>query len=151
MKKYIIYATGAIIFSAVIAAIIFFGAKGHIEFETGTIEARKQKFKVEIADNADARKKGLSGREYLCAECGMVFLLDASEKYSFWMKNMRFPLDIIWINGEEVVFLAKNVPANSKKIFYPEKEANLVLEINAGLADKYGIREGDKIKLNINK
>lgn len=104
-----------------------------------------QEFKVELAISAEARAKGLGGRKKLCTECGMAFLFDIPGKYPFWMKDMQFPLDIIWIKERTVVFLAKNVPADHKEIITPSAEADIVLEINAGFAEKYGIKEGDGV------
>jgi len=62
------------------------------------------------------------------------------------MKGMKFNLDIVWINDSKIVYIAKNVSRDSKEIIIPEFEADKVLELNAGMADGLGIKEGDEIK-----
>lgn len=54
---------------------------------------------VEIADTADTRTKGLSGRENLASDSGMLFVFSESKQYKFWMKGMKIPLDIIYVNN----------------------------------------------------
>ena len=65
-------------------------------------------------------------------------------QYSFWMKDMRFPLDIIWIKNGEVVHVEKNVLENFSGILSPQVDADSVLEINAGNVDKLDIKIGDR-------
>lgn len=146
MKKFLIFAAAIILLAAAIP-MIFFDGKNNMD-RSGIIEVNGQKFKVELADSPEIKAKGLGGREKLCPDCGMVFLFDRPGKHAFWMKDMKFPLDIIWVKDERIVFLAKNVPADYKNIISPLTEANMVLEISAGLVDKYGIHEGDMIVLN---
>ena len=118
---------------------ILFTSKG----STVTIGANT--FAVEVEKTPAAREQGLSGRSSLQADHGMLFLFDTPDRYAFWMKDMYFPLDIIWILDGKVVYLEKNVPANFSGIIDPPTDANQVLEINAGNADKTGINEGDKV------
>jgi uncharacterized membrane protein (UPF0127 family) len=83
---------------------------------------------------------------------GLIFVFGDQGNYSFWMKNMLIPLDIIWINeNQELVYVSKNnAPCNDGCIsITPPKEAKYVLEINAGLADKYGFEAGDKVWLHL--
>lgn len=107
-------------------------------------------FDIEIADDAAERSKGLSDRESLEENHGMLFLFGLPSARNFWMKNMNFPLDIIWINGDKIVGFAENVPPNNSQTpaIYSSLEAvDKVLEINAGLVQKLGIKIGDKIEL----
>ena len=62
------------------------------------LEIGEETFIVEIADNDEERVRGLSLREPIEANRGMLFIFDVSGNYSFWMKDMLFALDIIWIN-----------------------------------------------------
>lgn len=110
-----------------------------------SVSINGHKFTVEIADDAKERAKGLGEREKLCDFCGMLFEFSEKEKYSFWMKGMKFPLDIIWISDDRIVYVTKNISSSFKGSINPGIEANRVLEINAGLADEYGIKEGDRI------
>jgi uncharacterized membrane protein (UPF0127 family) len=91
----------------------------------------EKKYFLEIAKSDVEREKGLGGREDLCAECGMLFVFDRPDRYAFWMKGMRFPLDIIWLSGDKVVFVAHNVEPNFSGIIGPDVLADRVIEINA--------------------
>lgn len=104
-----------------------------------------QKFSVEIADTSEKRSRGLGGREGICENCGMLFIFDGPGKYSFWMKDMQFSLDILWIRGEEVVYIARNISPDFRGTIRPVKDADQVLEINGGLCDKLGIKEGSRV------
>jgi uncharacterized protein len=102
-------------------------------------------FYSEVVSNTDKMHKGLGGRNSLCQSCAMLFQFTKPEKYTFWMKDMRFPLDIIWISDGKVVYLEKNVSENFPGIMIPSTDADQVLEINAGNADKFDIKIGDMI------
>lgn len=114
-----------------------------------TISVNGQRFQAEIVSTQSKLALGLGGRDSLCAECGMIFVFSQKDKHPFWMKGMRIPLDIIWFDsaGGRIVHIEKNIPADSKEIYSSPEKANRVLEINAGLADRYGIKVGDSVKL----
>jgi uncharacterized membrane protein (UPF0127 family) len=115
-----------------------------------TIRIGEKKFRVEVVDTPSKTSKGLGERKKICEKCGMLFEFQEKKRYSFWMEGMKFDLDIIWIDGSEIVHIAKNVPYLSREIIMPESKADRVLEINAGLAEKYGLKIGDKILLDRN-
>ena len=105
-------------------------------------------FNIELADSKEERRQGLMFREKMDAGKGMLFIFDKQGFYSFWMKNTLIPLDIIWINEDKkVVVISKNAqpcaPDECVSI-NPKKEARYVLELNAGIADKIGLKIGDK-------
>lgn len=103
---------------------------------------------VEIADTPGKRAKGLSGRESLAENRGMLFVFDKPGYYSFWMKDMLIPLDFIWLNGGEIIQINENIRPKDyppPKFFTPKYPADSVLEINAGTAKKLNIKIGDKI------
>ena len=74
-----------------------------------TAEIRGRKFDLEVVATEETRQKGLGGRDALCSNCGMLFVFSQSGNHSFWMKDMRFNLDIIWISGGKIVYIAKNL------------------------------------------
>jgi hypothetical protein len=117
--------------------------------EIEKISVENAVFYAEIVADKKTREEGLSGRKSLCKSCAMLFLFDKPEKYGFWMKGMNFPIDIIWIHEKRIVHIEKNVPYESLEIFVPESAADMVLEINAGLSDKFGIKKGDRINIKI--
>jgi uncharacterized protein len=111
----------------------------------------KKCFDVEKVSSFAEREKGLMFRESLDVNNGMLFIFDKEDIYAFWMKNTLIPLDMIWINSSnEVVFVYENATPcgeNECPPIPPDKKAIYVLEINAGLAEKYSIKSGDKVKI----
>lgn len=103
---------------------------------------------VEIADSQEKRTKGLSGRNSLPKNKGMLFLFDKPDFYGFWMKGMNFPLDFIWIKDNEVIELTKNVKPEDfqpPNLLIPKDRVNKVLEVNAGFIEEFNIKIGDKV------
>ena len=79
---------------------------------------------------------------------GLLFIFDKTGDYGFWMKDMNFPIDIIWIKDDKVVYVLPDVKQDSyPNVFYSSEPANEVLEINAGLSEKLGINAGDSFLL----
>lgn len=107
---------------------------------------------VEISDTLEKQEKGLSGRQSMPENQGMLFVFDRPDFYSFWMKDMNFSLDFIWIRGDEVVEITRNVkPEDYKppKSLVPKNKIDKVLEFNAGMAEKMGIKEGNKADFKV--
>lgn len=109
---------------------------------------------IEVADTPQTRAKGLGGRESISSDSGMLFIFPESKKYQFWMKGMKFPLDIIFINNGSVVDFLKNVPSpvpNQKDSDLPRLQPttaiDMVLEVNAGYIDANRINIGDSVSL----
>lgn len=95
-------------------------------------------FLVEIARSQQERSQGLMNKDYLAESRGMLFIFDKEDIYSFWMKNVLIPLDIVWINQDkEVVYVYKNAQPCTEECesIKPDKKARYVLEVNAGQAD----------------
>src|SRR3954465_15494311 len=100
-----------------------------------TIKAHK--YTVQLADTPDGRDKGLGGIKQIGEEEGMLFLFSEPQMPSFWMKDMLFPIDIVWINGDRIVDITDNVkpmpdtPVVQLPIYKPSVAADKVLEVNA--------------------
>lgn len=110
-----------------------------------------QVFKVEIAQTQTEIAHGLSNRRNLCQTCGMLFKFQDYQIRHFWMKEMNFPLDIIWIKNDIIVGLAENVPILTEgevTRVSSNEPVNLVLEVNSGWAKANGVTIGDKIGLD---
>ena len=108
--------------------------------------------KVEVADTMLKKAKGLSGREMLKENSGMLFVFEKPGKPTFWMAGMNFPLDIIWINGNKIVDISKNIQAPKNTgglpvIISPSTKIDKVLELSAGAVEKFNIKIGDEIKI----
>ena len=109
-----------------------------------------QELRLIVAKDEKSRMNGLSGRRSLNENTGMLFVFDKKDTYGFWMKNMNFPIDIIFLDGNKVVDIKKNVPEPKSEnaelpVYRPKKPANYVLEVNTGVADKLKITEGSTI------
>jgi uncharacterized protein len=120
----------------------------------GQVKINDKTFKVFIAETPKDKQVGLSSRTSLPQDQGMVFLFDNPDYYSFWMKEMKFPIDIIFINNDRVVTVHKNAqpPASEDQdlpIYRPDQPADTVLEINAGLSDEYDIKPGDTLDIQL--
>lgn len=134
------------LFAAALASLSIFLQKYSIHGnKLETIKINGNKFKAEVVDSSPKLSKGLGGRDGLCKKCGMLFKFSKKGHYSFWMEGMRFGLDIIWIDGDEIVYIAKNVSSGSSEIITPDVESDRVFEINEGLAEKLEIKIGDKM------
>ncbi len=107
-------------------------------------------FAVEIADDNETRARGLMHRERLAPNAGMLFDFKREQPVSFWMRNTLIPLDMFFIKADgRIVKIAKRtVPHSEEGIASPEPVL-AVLETNAGVADRYGIRPGDIVRHRI--
>jgi uncharacterized membrane protein (UPF0127 family) len=106
-------------------------------------------FGVEIVSSPEKTALGLSGRESICEKCGMLFIFEGVAYRSFWMKDMKFDLDMVYISGDKIVYIAKNVrhENGTKEVVQPDAKADKILEVNAGTSDKFGLKVGDMIGL----
>jgi uncharacterized membrane protein (UPF0127 family) len=107
--------------------------------------------RAEVADDDAERALGLGGRDALARDAGMYFVLRADTR-GIWMKGMRFPLDLVWIEDDRVVEVTARVPNEPPgtpdaelPIYSPSVPANRVLEVNAGWAREHGVRRGDRV------
>jgi uncharacterized protein len=136
--------------------IIFFGIYYfcYIRFSENTATINGYRFKIEVLTDPEAQSLGMSDKPELEKDRGMLFQFPKKEVRYFWMKNMNFPLDIVWINDDEIVKISKNLPAEDgtpENIYGSDQIVNNVLEINAKLSDEYNFRIGDKVIFNIKK
>lgn len=116
--------------------------------KTSKISINDHVIRVEIASSPISQSKGLSNRTSLKDDEGMLFTFPRKDLYSFWMKEMNFPLDFIWIDKETVVDVSRNIPvftSGELQTYSGRLPYDKVLEISAGSADKYGIKIGDKV------
>src|SRR3989344_1775222 len=118
-----------------------------------TVAINGQTYFIEIADTAASQQHGLSDRTSLPQEHGMLFIFPEKQVRSFWMKDMHFPLDMIWIDGDTIVDITENVPpptpGESPAIVYPKAPVDKVLELNAGEVKRIGVSAGQKVLLSI--
>lgn len=112
--------------------------------------------KVSVADTDTERRQGLSGRESMPEDEGVLFTFPKENVITpFWMKDMKMAIDIIWINDAEIVQIDRNaspqpgVPDNELTLYKPTTPVDYVLEVNAGWADRHGVLVGEKVEIII--
>ncbi len=106
--------------------------------------------KLEIARTPVELALGLGDRAFLDQDAGMLFVMPLRARHTFWMKDMRFPLDIIWLDEDKIVdMVTLQAPTSSDfvPIYTPQLPANRVLELNAGEAQKLGLQSGTQLQL----
>ena len=109
-----------------------------------------KKISVEVADTVEKRSLGLGKRSGLENGWGMLFVFEKRKQHGFWMKDMEFPLDIIWLDNHRIAYILRNVqPAKSgviPPVMTPPETVNFVLEIDAGRADELKLQVGQHLK-----
>lgn len=150
MKKYrYYYLAGALMLLALIviaAAVLISGNKLNVT----QVKIGNAVINVELALTPAQQYQGLSDRDSLCADCGMLFVFAQKTPQTFVMRRMRFPLDIIFINNNKIIKIYKNLApeGESVKNYYESGEAvDYVLEVNGGVADAKGIKIGDEVRV----
>jgi uncharacterized membrane protein (UPF0127 family) len=107
-------------------------------------------FQLEIADSAREKYKGLSGRNYLCGDCAMLFVFEDTKERSFVMREMMIPIDILFINNGVITDVYKNLNPEGKEYssYYDSSgPVDMVLEINSNYSDSYNINVGDNVNV----
>lgn len=122
----------------------------------GTVTVNDKKINVLLADTEEKREKGLSGKKSLPENQGMLFIFDTADYPSFWMKEMQFPIDIIFINDKTVTTVYENVapPADENEqlpLYKPSAPSDKVLEINGGQSQTLGIKPGTTLDITLKK
>lgn len=100
---------------------------------------------IEIADNAYETQTGMMYRNSMASNQGMLFVFEDVTERFFYMKNTKIPLDIIYINNDKIVSFQKNAQPFNEASLPSNVPAKYVLEVNAGLADSWGLHVGDSI------
>ena len=138
-----------------VLALIAAAASCLSDAQAPTVAVGGVEFEVEVAHTPADRAKGLSGRDSLPPNTGMLFVFESGRASTFWMKGMRFPLDFVWIGGDcTVVDVAIDAPPepgvpDSQLVRYePAAPAVYTLEINAGAVGAQGIGIGDEVRFS---
>ncbi len=99
-------------------------------------------FRTDLALNEAARTKGLSGVTELAPDKALLMVFPTEGKWGIWMKDMKIPLDIVWLDKDKkVIYIVKSasLDGSNPKIYMPEKLAQYVIELPAGTVDKMAI------------
>lgn len=107
---------------------------------------------IEISDDAEERRIGLSNHIFLDSDRGMLFLFDDLSRPAFWMKDMDFPIDIVWLRDGTVVGIESDLQPTTVEnppSVRPNDDINQVLEVNAGFALRHGLKPGQTLDINL--
>jgi len=103
---------------------------------------------LEIAQTNQERKKGLSNRQEICSNCGMLFIFNKEDQHSFWMKDTYVPLDIIWLNSKkEIVKIITAAKTDSETVYTNKTPAKYVIELPANESLKLKLQIGETIPI----
>jgi len=106
---------------------------------------------VEIASTPEEKARGLMYRDSLEDGKGILFLFDSESRHGFWMKNMKFPIDMIWVNSDrEIVYIERSVPPCREEpctVYRPSGKAKYVLETRANFTGDNGIGVGTGVRI----
>jgi uncharacterized membrane protein (UPF0127 family) len=129
--------------------VIFLWLKVTLHETDSIITAGSYSFTVEVADTQSEREQGLSERDSMAANHGMLFDFKQDGKWQMWMLKMRFNLDMAWLDETgRVVYMRENItPDTFPNAFIPDVSARYVLEVNAGSLQAAGVKLGDTVRL----
>ena len=148
MKKLLLVLVVIMVIGAV-SGFIFYNQMNKTSYVDVTIGDTT--FSAQLVANEADREKGLGGRQSLGENEGMLFKFPGNGFYSFWMKDMLIPLDIIWIQDTVIVDMQKDapvdIPGTKPLVYTPINQANYVLEVSAGTAEQYGFKIGDSVTI----
>jgi uncharacterized protein len=119
------------------------------------VEIAGKTFSVEVADEEEEREKGLSNRKTLGENEGMLFVFEYPTIPVFWMKDMKFPIDIVWISEGKVIGWVSNVLPEpgirdeDLAVYSPPQLVDMILEIPSGTVSGQNIVEGDAVSVKI--
>ena len=152
MFKFVLIILSAVIVVLIILLFFNFYRNSDIDLikpdqDKKTITINDREIIVEIADEPNEQTRGLSGRESLLENEGMLFIFPQPATPSFWMKEMKFAIDIIWLDAASIIVgIQKNVsPDTFPQTFFPPSPIKYVLEVNAGWSERNKIKAGTKV------
>jgi uncharacterized membrane protein (UPF0127 family) len=114
-----------------------------------TVVGDSKSISVVIARTPESQARGLSGTESLPENSGMLFIFPKPDTYGFWMKDMHYPLDLIWIDQNHTIseITANVAPDTYPEVFYPHGLVTAVLEVEGGFSTRYGLTIGQPLIL----
>ncbi len=125
---------------------ITFTKEGELQLLKAENDSLIASLDIEIADDDYQTETGLMYRQSMAENQGMLFVFQNMQPRSFYMKNTQIPLDIIYFNSEkEIVSIQKNAKPLDETSLPSQAASQYVLEVNAGLSDKWKLEKGDKI------
>ena len=125
--------------------------EGELVFLDENSEDTLAQIAIEVADDDAQRTQGLMYRSSLPDSGGMLFIFDQASPRSFWMKNTKIPLDILYVDETKRIFMIyKSVMPYSERSIPSQEAALYVVEVNSGFTTRNQIEEGDQISFVLN-
>lgn len=127
------------------------------ERAAATVTIGGARIDAELARTSAEKQRGLGGRRGLAPGAGMLFVFDEPDRHVFWMLDMQFALDFVWIRDDRIVDLTPDVPPPPPEVdagsgalrqVSPREPARLVLEVAAGTIAKRGWKVGDAVEID---
>ena len=155
MKKYLSFIIVLLFLSICVFFIINKVKRNNMNITNITTDKKHVVLKIneteivaEIVDTIESRTLGLSGRTSMVEKEGMLFVFDEAGNYPFWMKDMLFSIDIIWLDAnKKIVFIKENAtPESFPETWGGEVKAKYVLEVISGFVKKHKLKIGDKVE-----
>jgi len=135
----------------ILLAVAYYGFS---KYQKNTVEINNFVFKTEIVKSQADLERGLSGKKNISADQAMLFVLPDKYIQTFWMKDMNFDIDLLWIDGNKVVAYEQNMlapeentPINKLVKYRSPQAVDRVLEIKAGSIENLGIKIGDIVNI----
>ncbi len=130
--------------------ILFFGV---ISSQASSVCIKNGCVNVDVVSEPKELQRGLQGRENLTYNQGMLFVFKTDDFQRFWMKDMKFAIDMIWIdNQRRIVTIAPSRPPCKEdpcEVYSSSKQARYVLEVASGYSRKHHLKEGDVVRIRI--
>lgn len=152
MKTHIlIYVVAGLIFLGCVS--MFIKADAQFTNPSSYLSINDNVFLLTVADRQETREQGLSGKTSLGENEGMLFVFETPDLHVFWMKDMKFAIDIIWLDEKyKIVHIEKAVsPETFPSVFGPTEKSKYVLETNAYFVDKNSLKVGDILNIYLKK
>ena len=114
---------------------------------TISVEIGGEQFRIEVARSEEQKNRGLMHRRTLGERSGMIFVYEADEHLSFWMKNTTLPLTLAFLSSEGEILQIEELKPLSLRAVSSERAARYGLELPSGSLQRLGVKPGDRVRL----
>lgn len=137
-----------LIITFIILVVLLVQKNKNIQPKSIGLQINNNNYYLEVAKTNQQKKIGLSNRNEICSNCGMLFVFDKEGQYPFWMKDTYIPLDIIWINSQyKIVKIITALNTNSDVTYTNTDPAKYAIELPANEVFKQNLKVGDTIQI----
>lgn len=146
--KRLIFAFLSIMIASTLVVLAIFGFSVGKPLQTRVFLGNSE-IVVNVVDTPEGREKGLSGHKSLESNEGMLFIFPEEKQHGFWMKEMLFPIDIIWLDSKKrIIYVKENAkPESYPEVYTPSTAAQFVLEVPEGFFAQHHLKVGDSLEI----